>query len=226
MVPAFNEEKNLTTVLEEIERHCPNFDVIVVDDGSTDGTTKIVREMARRNHKITLLSHPFNVGGGAAVQTGVKLAYLEGYDYVAQVDADGQHDPAEVYRLLVPLYDYQADLVIGSRFLEDVDYKTSLTRSLGIRFYSKLASLLTKQRITDVNSGFKAMNRKAIAYIAEDYPARHPAFEATVKICRKGLMIKEIPVEMRPRKHGMSEFSIKRLFLYPFKMIVSLIKAI
>jgi len=226
VVPAFNEEKNLANVLKEIEKHCIDCDIIVVNDGSTDGTMKIAKEIAEENEKITLLSHPFNIGGGAAVQTGVKLAYLEGYDYVVQVDADGQHDPSEVRKLLMPLYNDEADLIIGSRFLENVNYKTSYTRLLGIKFYSKIASILIKQRITDINSGFKAMNKKIIAYIAEDYPSRHPAFESTVKIGRKGFRIKEVPVHMKQRKYGKSEFTIKRLILYPFKIFLSFIKAL
>lgn len=226
VVPAFNEATTIGGVLKEIEKAGPNYKIIVVDDESTDKTPMIVRELSKKNHNITLLSHPFNIGGGAAVQTGMKLAYLKGYDYTVQVDADGQHNPNEVRKLLKPLLEGEADLVIGSRFLERVNYKTSIIRSLGIRFYSKLASFLTKQRITDINSGFKAMNRDIITYIAENYPLRHPAFEATIEMGRRGYRIKEVSVQMRLRRYGKSEFTKKRFVLFPLKMIISLIRAL
>lgn len=226
VVPAYNEEKNIATVIKEIEKACPNYKIIVVDDESTDKTPMIVRELSKKNHNITLLSHPFNIGGGAAVQTGVKLAYLKGYDYTVQVDADGQHNPNEVRKLLKPILEGEADLVIGSRFLERASYKTSIIRSLGIRFYSKLASFLTKQRITDVNSGFRANNRDVIAYMTENYQSRHATFKATIEMGRRGYRIKEVSVQMRLRRYGKSEFTIKRFVLFPLKMIISLIRVL
>lgn len=226
VVPAFNEEKSLPEVLSKIEKACPNYDIIVVNDGSTDKTLETVRKIAEKNHRIILLSHPINLGGCASVQTASRLAYLEGYDFIVQVDADGQHDPSEVCKLLESLYNDEADLVIGSRFLEKGSNKVPLIRRLGINFYSKLASMIAKQRITDVNSGFRAMNRDVIAYVAEKYLPRHATFEATTTLGKRGYKIKEIPVMMKPRRHGKSEFSIKRLALYPFKMIISLIRVL
>jgi len=226
IVPAFNEEKNIVNVLKSLLKYCPKYDIIVVDDGSTDKTRELVKEMMKKNRKITLLSHPFNIGGGAAVQTGIKLAYLKGYEYVVQVDADGQHNPAEINKLLKPLYKNEADIVIGSRFLRNTNYKTSIIRLIGIKFYSKLASFLIKRRITDVTSGFKSMNRKVMAHVIKDYPPRHPSFEFIVKLGRKGYKIKEVPVHMRLRKYGKSEFTLKRFIFYPFRMFISLIRAL
>jgi len=226
VIPAFNEEINLMVLLPKVMKYCNEFDIIVVNDGSIDGTAQVVERFTKTNRKIKLLSHPFNIGGGASVQTGVRFALLKGYDYVIQVDADNQHDPAEVKKLLEPLLNDEADLVIGSRFLGKTYFRTSPIRLLGIKFYSKMASILTKQKITDVTSGFKAMNRKVLSFVATNYPSRHPALEATIKMGREGLRIKEVPVHMRIRQYGQSEFSIKRFFLFPFRMIISLIKAV
>ncbi len=167
IVPALNEEESVGRVIDELRAFDPGFDIVVVDDGSTDRTAGIAAD--RGAHVVRL---PFNLGIGGAVQTGYRFAFEHGYDIAVQVDGDGQHDPAQLPTILAPVVTGQADLCVGSRFASGSGYQSSFTRRLGIKLFAWVVSAVVGQKVTDTTSGFRAVNRKGIALFAADYPAR------------------------------------------------------
>jgi glycosyltransferase involved in cell wall biosynthesis len=156
IVPAFNEARSLPALLRALHSQCPGCDVVVIDDGSTDGTREVLAGMAR------VVSLACNLGIGGAVQTGLKIALLENYDIAMQVDGDGQHPAHEVSKLLAALHETQCDLVVGSRFRNAGGFKSTLARRIAIHLFSASLSRICGTRITDATSGFRAMNRRAI----------------------------------------------------------------
>src|SRR5262249_18319019 len=166
IVPAYNEERMVGRVVREIRRNAPDFDIVVVDDGSTDGT--VIEAQAE---DVIVIQHPFNLGIGGAVQSGFKYAAANGYDVAAQVDGDRQHKPAHLEDLVEHLRTGgSADMVCGSRFLEDPGYKVPIGRRIGNLIFSVVLSAIVRRRITDPTSGFRAMNRRGIELFARDYP--------------------------------------------------------
>jgi glycosyltransferase involved in cell wall biosynthesis len=221
VVPAFNEAGAIASVVDALGDVYPDFDVVVVDDGSTDGTAAIAR--TRGAAVVTL---PFNLGIGCAVQTGFKYALEHGYDTAVRLDGDGQHDPHELAGLLEPLARGEADIVTGSRFLSrNGTYRPPFARRVGIVWFAKLVSLLTRQRVTDTTSGFQALNRKGIALFAADYPHDYPEVEATVMVWKHRLRALEVPVEMREREHGTSSITLLRSIYYMVKVTLALVMA-
>jgi glycosyltransferase involved in cell wall biosynthesis len=221
IVPAFNEEGAVGGVIDGIRAFDPSFDIVVVDDGSTDRTAAVARE--RGAAVVTL---PYNLGIGGAVQTGFVYALEGGYDVAVRLDGDGQHDPADLKALLVPIDAGTADIVTGSRF-SDVDgtYRPPLARRIGIVWFAKLVSALTRQRVTDTTSGFQALNRKGIALFASDYPSDYPEVEATVLVHKHRLRLAEVQVRMREREHGTSSITFVRSIYYVFKVTLALFVA-
>lgn len=217
IVPAFNEEDSVGDVIDEIRRFDPALEVVVVDDGSSDRTAEVAR--AHRAHTVSL---PFNLGIGAAVQTGFRYALANGFDLAVQVDADGQHDPFELPKLFSPLEAGQADLVIGSRFAGERAFRSSFTRRLGIRLFSLTVSAIARRRLTDATSGFRAVNRRGIALFAADYPHDYPEVEATVMVVKHRLRVREVPVRMRERTAGRSSITALRAVYYIFKVLLAL----
>ncbi len=175
IVPAYNEEGSVARVIEEIRAFDPGFEIVVVDDGSTDKTSLVARAAGAR-----VLRLPFNVGIGGAVQTGHQYARDHGFDLAIQVDGDGQHDASELPKLLAPIVDDEADLVVGTRFIGDSGYTPPKSRRLGILILAWIVSLITHQKVTDPTSGFRAVNRRALELFAGDYPHDYPEVEATV----------------------------------------------
>jgi glycosyltransferase involved in cell wall biosynthesis len=221
IVPARNEAGAIAGVVDEIRAFDPCFDVLVVDDASTDETPAIA---AARGAAVVRL--PFNLGIGGAVQTGFQYALQHCYDTAVRLDGDGQHDPAELPKLLAPLERGEADVVTGSRFADDTDgYRPPLSRRLGIVFFAKLVSLLTRQRVTDTTSGFQALNREGIALFAADYPNDYPEVEATVLVFKHRLRLLEVPVRMRERAHGESSIGVFASVYYMLKVTLSLFLA-
>jgi glycosyltransferase involved in cell wall biosynthesis len=216
--PAFNEEKSIGSVLSEIKKFCPDFDIVVVDDGSTDRTA----EVARTVPGVSVISLPINLGIGGAVQTGFIFGRRRGFDLAVQVDADGQHKPAEVPRLLEPIFLNQADVTIGSRFMEKGMYRGLAFRKWGIRLFSLTNRLLLGERITDSTSGFRAYNQKAIEILSLDYPDDYPEPEAIYILKRRGLIIKEVPVEMAGRKAGRSSIGLLESIYYMVKVFLAI----
>ena len=196
IVPAFDEEEAVAAVVREIRGFDPGLDIVVVDDGSTDGTAAAAAAAGA-----SVVSLPFNLGIGGAVQTGFKYALERGYDVAVRLDGDGQHDPTELPKLLEPLGRDEADVVVGSRFAGgERDYRPPLARRAGIRWFAHLVSLLTRQKLTDTTSGFQAVNARGIRLFAADYPHDYPEVEAAVMVVRHRLRIKEVPVRMRERR--------------------------
>jgi glycosyltransferase involved in cell wall biosynthesis len=221
VVPAHNEAGAIGGVVDEIRAFDPGYDVVVVDDGSTDATSAIAAA-----HGAAVVTLPFNLGIGGAVQTGFKYALEQGYELAVRLDGDGQHDPAELPRLLAPVQAGEADIVTGSRFADgNRSYRPPLARRIGITWFAKLVSVLTRQRVTDTTSGFQALNRKGIALFAGDYPNDYPEVEATVLVFKHRLRLQEVPVRMREREHGESSITFLRSVYYVFKVTLALVIA-
>ena len=219
IVPAFNEEVSVGRVIDEIRAFDPGFEIAVVDDGSTDRTAGVAAD--RGAHVIRL---PFNLGIGGAVQTGYRYAFERGFDVAVQVDGDGQHDPAELPKILEPVLAGAADLVVGSRFAAagDEAFRSSAARRVGIRVFAGVVSAIVRQRVTDTTSGFRAVNRKGIALFAADYPHDYPEVEATVMCVRHKLRLQEVPVEMRERSGGRSSITALRSVYYMAKVLLAI----
>jgi hypothetical protein len=218
VVPAFEEEAAIAAVVAEITAFDPLIDVVVVDDGSSDGTGAAAAAAGA-----TVVRLPFNLGIGAAVQTGFRWALERDYDLAVRLDGDGQHDPAELPKLLAPIERDEADVVTGSRFREEEDgYRPPLGRRVGITWFARIVSLLSGQRVTDTTSGFQALNRAGIELFARDYPSDYPEVEATVLVLKHRLRLAEVPVRMREREHGSSSITFVRSVYYAIKVTLAL----
>jgi glycosyltransferase involved in cell wall biosynthesis len=218
VVPAFNEQQNVGRVIEEIRAFDPGLDIVVVDDGSVDGTAAVARE-----HAATVLCLPFNLGIGGAVQTGFRYAFEHGYELAVRVDGDGQHDPAQLDRVIAPVLSGEADIAVGSRFVEaSQGYRSSRSRRVGIRLLALVVSRIVGRRVTDTTSGFQALNRKGIALFARDYPHDYPEVEATVMVSRHRLRSIEVPVSMRERSSGRSSITAVRSIYYMLKVLLAI----
>jgi Glycosyl transferase family 2 len=217
IVPALNEEGSVARVVAEIRAADLGFDVVVVDDGSRDRTAAVAETAGAR-----VLRLPFNLGIGGAVQTGYRYAYENGYSIAIQVDGDGQHDPADLGRLLEPLLRGEADVVIGSRFAGAGSYRAQFSRRPGIRLFAWIVSAVLRKRITDSSSSFRAVNRRALALFSADYPHGFlETVEATVLAARSGLRLVEVPVVMRERTEGVSTLTFARSLWYAAKVLVA-----
>ena len=218
IVPALNEEHTVQLVIDELRAFDPGLDVVVIDDGSADGTADAAE--AKGAHVVRL---PFNLGIGGAVQTGFKFAFEHGYDIAVRVDGDGQHDPAQLARILEPVLRGEADIVVGSRFAsEEGGYRSSRSRRIGIRILAAVVSRIVGQRVTDTTSGFQALNRQGIALFAHDYPHDYPEVEATVMVFRHRLRLQEVPVSMRERGGGQSSITALRSIYYMIKVLLAI----
>lgn len=218
VLPAYNEASSVASVVHEVRRADPGIEILVVDDGSTDETAAAARVAGARVVRL-----PFNLGIGAAVQTGLRYALKEGFEIAFQVDADGQHDPIGLDGLAAPIIAGRADLVIGSRFGRHSTYRAPFARRMGIRLFAKIVSLLVGSRITDPTSGFRAFNRRAIELFACDYPHDYPEVESTVLVDRSGMRVVEVPVQMRPRLGGESSITRFRPAYYVAKVSVGIL---
>ena len=217
VVPAFNEERNIARVVNELKAYDPGIDVVVVSDGSADRTYEVAREAGAR-----VLRLPFNLGIGGAVQTGFRYAWENGYELAVRCDGDGQHIPAELPKVVAPVVAGDADIAIGSRFVSDGGYRSSATRRVGIRLLALVVSAIARQRVTDATSGFQALNRRALALFAADYPHDYPEVEGMVMTIKHRLRLVEVPVEMREREHGRSSITALRSIYYMAKVLVAL----
>lgn len=218
IIPALNEEHSIAHVIGLIQTHAPWADIVVINDGSTDQTGKIAEA-----HGAIVLHMPYNVGIGAAVQAGFIYAARNGYEVTVQNDGDGQHAPHEIPLLIDALRTQQADLVIGSRYIEDRGYITPWPRRVGIIILARIISLIVGQRITDPTSGFRASNLRTLNLCAELYPHDYPEPEAVVMLHRAALKIIEIPVTMNPRYGGQSSITPVRSAYYMVKVILAIL---
>jgi len=219
IVPAYNEVSAIATTVAEIRRHAPEFDIVVIDDGSTDGT-----EHAARAAEAVVVRHPFNLGIGGAVQSGYQYALEHGYDIAVQVDGDGQHDARHIRDLLAELRNRpDLNMVTGSRFLavDGRGYRSSVSRRLGIRVFSRVLSLLTRRLVTDPTSGFRMTDRRGIELFARDYPHDYPEVEAVLMVHAHRLNSAELPVRMRARRTGRSSINSTRSVYYMIKVLLA-----
>jgi len=217
IVPAYNEEGSAGKVVEEVHADLPQAEVLVVNDGSTDLTSEIAQSKGA-----VVLDLPFNLGIGGAMQAGYKFAYEKGYDIAIQVDADGQHDPKEIQKLLHALEVEKVDVAIGSRFIGGSGYKGSIMRRIGIAIFSGVISTIARQRITDPTSGFRASNRKAIQLFALDYPQDYPEPEVVILLHQCHLKMGEVPVGMSERYSGESSITKIRSIYYMVKVLLAI----
>lgn len=221
IVPAYNEEKNIAKVIAGLSSTLSlSADIIIINDGSCDRTY----ELALATDKAIVVDLPTNLGIGGAVQTGLKYALRNGYDIAVQFDGDGQHKASEIPKILDPIVRQEADMVIGSRFLEKTNgFRSTFTRRIGIRFFQLLNSLLIRQNITDNTSGFRAYNRNTIEFLSRYYPTDYPEPEAVILCAKNGLMLKEVPVEMQERQGGASSISGIKSLYYMVKVTLAVI---
>lgn len=218
VVPAYNEEATLGTVIERLRLEAPEFDVLVIDDGSTDGT----RDVAEA-HGARVLRHPFNLGIGGAVQSGFAFALENGYDYMVQVDGDGQHDPGEIPTLIDAMErDPSYDVICGSRFLKDLQYVGPVSRRAGIHLFAFVLSRLVGQKVTDPTSGFRLYNRRAISLFARDYPHDYPEVEAVLVLHFHRLRMREVAVRMFQRGGGQSSIRSGKSVYYMIKVLLAI----
>jgi glycosyltransferase involved in cell wall biosynthesis len=221
VVPAWNEAGAIGAVVDDVKAVDPGIAVVVVDDASTDSTAEVAESRGA-----VVLRLPFNVGIGGAVQTGFRFALDEGYELAVRLDGDGQHDASEIPKILAPVLSGEADLVIGSRFVDGSGgYRPPLARRLGIRVFARLVSLLGGQRVTDTTSGFVALDRRGIELFAEEYPHDYPEVEATLVALRSGLRLAQVQVEMRERTTGSSSITFVRSLYYIVKVMLALLVA-
>jgi glycosyltransferase involved in cell wall biosynthesis len=218
VVPAYNEGAAVTQVIQALHERAPAFDVVVVDDGSTDDTGAQALAAGAR-----LLRLPFNLGIGGAVQAGFQFAAEHGYDYMAQVDGDGQHEPGELRKLIAEMDGPERpDMVCGSRFLtEDHDYPAPLSRRTGIHIFAALLSVIVSRRVSDPTSGFRLYNRRAIELFARDYPHDYPEVEAVLMLHHHRLRMCETPVQMYARDTGVSSISTGKSAYYMVKVLLA-----
>jgi glycosyltransferase involved in cell wall biosynthesis len=218
IIPAYNEEQNIEKVLDDIRKNCHYVDIVVIDDGSSDSTARIATE-----NKALVLSLPFNLGIGAAMQTGYKYAKDNGYDIAVQFDGDGQHRADQLDAIIKPVIDNDTDMAIGSRFLGDEKFRSGFARMAGIRILSSVISVLTGKRITDPTSGFRAVEYKVIGYYSDYYPDDYPEPEAIVILKKAGFRIMEVPTMMRKRQGGKTSITPVRSLYYMVKVLLAIL---
>lgn len=221
VVPAWNESASIGDVVDAVRAVDAGIDIVVVDDASEDDTAGVAEARGA-----VVLRLPFNVGIGGAVQTGFRYALDGGYELAVRLDGDGQHDASEIPKILAPVQAGEADLVIGSRFVDGSgSYRPPLARRLGIRVFARLVSVLGGQRVTDTTSGFVALSRTGIELFAAEYPHDYPEVEATLVALKSGLRLTQVQVEMRERASGSSSITFVRSLYYIVKVMLALLVA-
>lgn len=218
IIPAYNEAENIVKVVNHMKKQAPQYDYLIVNDGSTDNTLKLCRQ-----EKFHYLDLPINMGIGGAVQAGYIYAYKNDYDIAVQIDGDGQHDITYLDRLIEPLVSKEADVVIGSRFLEKEGFQSSAGRRMGIMILSRLIWLVTGRKIMDVTSGYRAVNRMFIEIYSKDYPMDYPEPEAIVSAIMHLGRVREVPVQMRAREGGTSSITFKKSIYYMIKVTLAIL---
>ncbi|MBE5912928.1 MAG: glycosyltransferase family 2 protein [Pseudobutyrivibrio ruminis] len=217
IIPAYNEELNIASTVQRAHELSPDYDVIVINDASLDHTREVCE-----NNNIPHLNLPINLGIGGAVQTGYRFASRHGYDIAVQVDADGQHNPEFLKEMENKLAEEDADMIIGSRFLENEGFQSSFMRRIGINYFSGLIRILTGQRITDPTSGLRMVGKRAIKLFSQDYPSDYPEPETDVQLVARGYKVIEIPVIMNERQGGESSINARKSVYYMIKVTLAI----
>ncbi|OXM14110.1 glycosyltransferase family 2 protein [Paenibacillus herberti] len=220
IVPAYNEAAAIPDTIARIQEYAPYADVVVVNDGSTDNTGRLARASG-----VPVLELSCNLGIGGAVQAGYRYAVEEGYAYAVQIDADGQHDPRELSRMMDAMKRHEADMVVGSRFLEKEGFQSSFARKRGIELLAALVTVLTGRRVTDPTSGYRLCSRKAAELFAREYPTDYPEVEALIQLDNHHGRFVELPVVMQERQGGVSSISPLKSGYYMVKVILAVLIA-
>lgn len=223
VIPAYNEEESIlktyNQIIEYNKKSKNSFDVIVINDGSTDSTEEVLVE-----NKINHIKLINNLGIGGAVQTGYKYALENDYDYAIQFDGDGQHNVLYADAILKPLRDKKADMVIGSRFIKNIDtFRSSAARRLGIKIISFFIKLVTGKKIYDTTSGMRAINKDLIKLFASDYPVEYPEPVSTTLVLKRGYKVDEVSVEMNEREAGISSIRAWKNAYYMINVVLSIL---
>ena len=220
IIPAYNEQENIKNTVKKIEEFSNEIDYVVINDGSTDDTEKVLTE-----NKINHIRLVNNLGIGGAVQTGYKYAYENGYDIAIQFDGDGQHDVNYIPQICEPLINGQADMCIGTRYLDKSEskFQSTFMRRLGSNIISIFISIFTRKKITDPTSGFRAVNKNVIEEFARSYPIEYPEPESTVSLLVNGYTVQEVPVSMNERIGGVSSIRFLKTADYMIKVVLAII---
>ena len=218
IIPAYNESECIEETVRDIMENAPDFDYVIINDCSTDNT----REICEKNG-FNIVNLPINLGIGGAVQTGYMYAVEYDYDLAVQVDGDGQHDPQFLREMAEYLEHHDADMVIGSRFIEKEGFQSSFIRRVGIVYFTKLIKLCTGKTITDPTSGLRMAGKKVIKLFADCYPKDYPEPESTVMALNHDCKVEEIPVVMRARQGGVSSITMKRSIYYMVKVTLAIL---
>jgi len=226
IIPAYNEEMSIGSVVQRVKECLPEAEVLTVDDGSSDRTRWKAMEAGAN-----VLSHPFNLGYGSALQTGYRYALRKGYGELVQMDGDGQHDPSFIPQLLAVIRKGEADIAIGSRFLptpiigaENQPYRAPFIRRLGMKFFGAISSLLIQQKVTDPTSGYQAMNRRVMEWVSSDqFPCDYPDADVIIMLHRAGFRIREVAVQMFENREKKTMHSGWKPLYYVFKMFLSIL---
>ncbi len=217
IIPAYNEEKSIEKVVENLINNYPQYDYLIVNDGSTDRTEEICRE---KNYNFVTL--PVNLGIGGGVQTGYMYAVKNDYDIAIQTDGDGQHNPEYIEKLIEPIVKGEADMTIGSRFIEKEGFQTSFMRRMGINIIKGVIKMCCGVTIKDNTSGFRASSKELTKYFSENYAQDYPEPEAIVTSVLNGYTVKEVPVVMNEREEGVSSINAAKSVYYMIKVSLAL----
>jgi glycosyltransferase involved in cell wall biosynthesis len=220
VIPALNEAESLPVIVAELRSVAPWADVLVVDDGSRDGTDGVARGLG-----VPVVHHPFNLGVGAALQTGFHVAVDRGYPIVVQLDADGQHDPRFLEPLVEPVREGRCDVAIGSRYVTSTGYRAPVARRVGMLLFSAVVRLALRQRIADTTSGYRAYGRDVIEACRIDMPRDFPDAPLLITLARRGFRLLEVPVRMREREMGKSFYTFSKSLYYPYKNLLASLMA-
>jgi glycosyltransferase involved in cell wall biosynthesis len=218
IIPAYNEEKSIGCLIDELREYVPHIDVILINDGSVDETANI-----GRNKNVIVLNLPCNLGVGGAVQVGLKYTLEKGYRFVIRIDGDGQHPPSEIPKLIKAMRKGDTDLIIGSRFSGGGSYVNTPIRSIGIKLLALFLSVICRHRISDPTSGFWIINRPLLNYLAHNYPSDYPEPEAIALLTRHGYSYREEPVVFRRRTGGVSSIQKLGTIYYVLKVGLALV---
>jgi glycosyltransferase involved in cell wall biosynthesis len=222
IIPAFNEEATIVSVINGLQYECPGYNILVVNDASSDNTSVL----ARSTGVAAVVDLPVNLGIGGAVQTGLRYASRRNFDCAVQFDADGQHKASDVPVLANLVLSDECDVAIGSRFIGDTKmHGTDIFRRFGIRIFEFASILLIRKRIRDHTSGFRAFNKETINFIMREYPVDYPEPEIVVLLARNRFRIKEIFTQMYSRQGGVSSIPIYRGPYYMLKVLIAMIMA-
>jgi glycosyltransferase involved in cell wall biosynthesis len=214
---AYNEENNISSVVQRVRRVLPDATIAVINDGSHDDTASAAHQAGA-----AVINLPFNLGIGGAMQTGLKMGISGNYDVIVRMDGDGQHPPEEISKLLSPVFSGEYDIAAGTRFGSvSTGYKVPLSRKIGIRLFSQLATWFSGRKVSDATCSFQVLNRRAAIFLNNNMEQDHPEVDGWILLGRAGFRVKEIPLEIYPRLNGVSSIDLPRAIYFIFKVTLT-----